>query len=752
MGSNGDFSVPQNQLSLTGHWQRCLSESLLADPGTFLAAHPEASVREILDVVLIDQRAKWQSEPGPRVEEYLQRFPQLAEDDDTLLDLLYGEVRARRKLGFTVRPDQLAERFPQVADDLLTQLEVAGWLDDRCGREEMADTIAGVRQPSMPSAADRESPDLPDGQTDFGEYRLIERIGRGGMGVIYRAQHRVLGQTVAIKMLSFDRLNSNEEFQRFQNEIQAVALFNHSNILPIFEVGECDGTPFFTTRLLERGSLADNHQQFRHQPKTIATLAAAMARAVHHAHQRGVLHRDLKPSNILIDENNQPLIADFGLAQLLQGSNELTRTGEFVGTAAWMAPERAVPKPGAATTAVDVYGLGAILYFLLTGRAPFDGEGLLDTLTRVCDGRLVPPRQVDPSVNRDLEMICLTAMDRDPSRRYATAELLAEDLERYLRGEPVNARPLPQYAQWARRIKRHPVVAAIVGTLALASVMLLGMGTYYTVQQARLTGSLKDKTNEAEVSRKAATRLAVEAEEIRDEALTARRDHRELLYAAHIREVADALAAGDMRHADDFLNRQLPAADDSDLRGLEWYWLRKQCSIGKPLHEVAFSNPRCLQYSPDQRWLAVGDSEGDCFLLNADTMEIVRSWTTPHDMVESVSFSPSSELLATAGDDLVAVWDVKTNLLLQSMTMTVEQFSWKASFIDDQRLVAWSRRDKVMILDMSDPTSQTELATNVDEVRDVAVWHPRKLLAVLGRTGLQRFNSESLQEVSMRNR
>ncbi len=442
-------------------------------------------------------------------------------------------------------------------------------------------------------------------------------------------------------------------------------------------------------------------------------------------------------------------IADFGLAQLLQGSSELTRTGDFVGTAAWMAPERAVLKPGAATTAVDVYGVGAILYFLLTGRAPFAGESLLETLMRVREGSVVSPRKLVPAIDRDLEMVCLMPMDRDPSRLYATAEELAKDLDRYIQGEPLVARPLPQYAQWARRMKRHPVVTAIVSTVLLATAVLLGMGTFYTVQQAQLTDTLDQKTTEARIFSESTARLRAEAEVIRDEALTARRDHRELLYAAHIRQVGDALAAGDVRQADDFLTRQLPAADDSDLRGLEWYWLRKQSSIGKPLHEVPFSNPRCLQFSPDKRWLAVGDSEGESFLLNADTMEIVRSWTTPHEMVESVSFSPSSELLATAGDNLVAVWYVGTSQLQHSMSMPVERLTWQASFIDNQRLVAWSRRGKVMVLDTSDPTSQTELVTDVGEVRDVVVWRPRKLLAVLGRTGLQRFDAESLEQLSM---
>jgi len=734
-------------LSLAEQWQRRLSQEPRADVDVFLKEHPDASTRDITDVLLVDQHAQWEAEPGPRIEEYLKRFPSLTEHPDCVLDLVYGEVRARRRLGFPASLEETVSRFPELEQPLSKQFELFEWVADEDSTGFLVESGA-FRLMRHETSASEPSSEPADGETDFGDYRLIKCVGRGGMGVIYRARHDLLGREVAIKMLSAERLGSDADLQRFHNEVLAVARFDHPNIAPIYEVGNCDGTPFFTTKLVENGSLADNRERFANQPKRIAELLAATARAVHHAHQRGVLHRDVKPSNVLIDEQDQPLLTDFGLAQLLQNSSDLTRTGELVGTPVWLAPERAIPKPGPATTAIDVYGLGAILYFLLTGRAPFQGEGLLDTLVLVRDGSVAPPRHYDPAVSRDLEMVCLKAMERDPSRRYPTAEALADDLDRYVRGEAVLARPLPWHAYWRRWVKRHPVAATAIGMILLAAFLLAAMASFYTIQQSRLNRTLEQRTLEVEMSRQRAGRMEAEAAAIRDEAMATRRDHRERLYAAHIRQAGDALKVSDIRQVDDVLNRQIAEPDRADLRGFEWFWMRRQSSVGPPLHEVRLHNPRCLQYSPNGVWLAVGDSVGECWLLNAASMEVERSWKTAHPMVESVSFSPSSGLLSTAGNDSsIRVWDVHNDKLRHVLSVP-EGESWQAQFIDDARLVAWCRSGTVMLLNVSEAGGRSDLVTNASGVWDVAVCEERQLLAVLGRYSVQVFHSGTLGELS----
>lgn len=415
--------------SLSEQWYDLLVADPARDVALFLSAHPEASSRDRMDVLLVDQQLRWQTEPGPRVEEYLARFPQVGEDQEGLVDLVYGEARVKRRLGFEVDLEQLVARFPTVADPLRKQIEVAGWwpeTTDRAGETLGQHQVADLTYERL-----------------FGDYELIEPIARGGMGIVYKARHCELRRIVALKMLLPDRLASVAEFQRFQNEVLAVTQLEHPHILPVYEFGEFEGTPFFTTRLIETGSLANNLARFRGQAPASARLAKSIALAVHHAHQRGVLHRDLKPSNVLIDADGQPLLTDFGLARLLHQSSDLTQSGDLLGTPVWLAPERVTPKPSPSTIASDVYGLGALLYYLLTGRPPFQGQGLLDTLAQVRDGDVKPPRVLDATVDRDLEMICLKAMDKEPARRYATAEALANDLDRYLGGEPVTARPLP---------------------------------------------------------------------------------------------------------------------------------------------------------------------------------------------------------------------------------------------------------------------------------------------------------------------
>ena len=331
--------------------------------------------------------------------------------------------------------------------------------------------------------------DAPHKSWFLGNYEILEQIGCGGMGVIYRARQRHSRRIVAVKRVLSYRADSHEALERFRREAQAVASLDHPNILPIYEVSESeDGLPFFSMKFAENGSLQENAPSLRNAPRTCVQLMAKVARAVEYAHSRGVLHRDIKPGNILLNDRGEPLVSDFGLAKLLDGNNDLTRSLTTFGTAGFIAPEQAGHAAVDFTPVADVYSLGAVLFNVLAGRPPFLGPNPVSVIRQASETQAPKLRSLAPSLDRDLETICARCLERDPKARYQSAGDLAADLERWLDGRPIVARPVSPPARIWRWSQRNPklVGAAVAGLLLGAATVWPFRGELFRPSQSNL--------------------------------------------------------------------------------------------------------------------------------------------------------------------------------------------------------------------------------------------------------------------------
>ena len=292
---------------------------------------------------------------------------------------------------------------------------------------------------------------------ELGDYELLEEVGRGGQGVVFRARQKSLNRTVALKVISLGQWASKAHVKRFRREAEAAASLDHPSIVPIHEVGERDGSCYFSMQFIEGGQLDEVVRRTPMAIRQAAELIAKVARTVHYAHEHGILHRDIKPGNILLDKNGEPHLTDFGLARWLDTQSSVTRTIDVLGTPSYMAPEQAAGDNAKLTSATDVYGLGAVLYQLLTGHPPFAGGTTYETIQLLLDTEPRPPRSLNPKIDRDLSTICLKCLEKDPQRRYSSALALAEDLEHWLKHEPILAPSPVDFSHAARKwVRRNP--------------------------------------------------------------------------------------------------------------------------------------------------------------------------------------------------------------------------------------------------------------------------------------------------------
>lgn len=489
----------------------------------------------------------------------------------------------------------------------------------------------------------------------LGAYELLELIGRGGMGVVYKARQLSLGRTVALKLLPPGQLDQHDVLQRFRAEANAVASLQHPNIVTIHEVGEFLGQPYFSMDYVEGQTLAELVRQEPLLPARAAGYLQIIAAAVHYAHQHGILHRDLKPSNILIDFSDQPRVTDFGLAKRLDADTGITLTGQVLGSPSFISPEQAQGRREAVTIASDVYSLGGLLYYLLTCRPPFQADTLTTLLKQVCESEVVSPRLLNPAVPRDLETICLKCLEKQPGRRYASAESLGRELGRFLRGEPILAHPvgLPgTYWKWCRR---KPMLAGLAAGLVLTFIFgLVGVSWQW---------------RRAEALRQAAQRGE---------------------YAADMNNAATEIAAGKLRHAAAVLDRyRLGQGPGGGPRHWEWRYLWQFCQ-GDPceIMDVGPGHIGAVASSRDGRVLVLqqaADVVACDLVARRITRRLARAATGPMAVSSDGTRLACAQVLPNGRPGIV-LWDLGAGKRLTNLLATLNVRA--LAFAPDARLLA----------------------------------------------------------------
>lgn len=474
--------------------------------------------------------------------------------------------------------------------------------------------------------------------TDFGDYEIREEIGRGGMGVVYRAWQKSLSRPVALKMLLGGQIATVESMQRFRLEAEAAARLQHPHVLPVYETGERETFQYYTMRLIDPprtvSVLTVSDMAVREEQRVAVEVMVKVARAVAHAHAHGVLHRDLKPGNVLLGVDGEPYVTDFGLAKLTHETDAgLTLSMAVLGSPSYLAPEQASGNPRDVSTAADVYGVGAVLYELLTGRAPFRGATALATLREVMETPVRPLRLVRPGIDRDLEVICLKCLEKNPGHRYGGAAEVADELERYLRGEPVVARPVPGVVRLGRWARRNVLLSVWIGAALMASVI-------------GVAGVLW-KWREAEAAHLEADRHAM--------------DLASSLYFSTIDQVILARSQSDFGRARKLLESVKPGAAEEDRRGLEWALLNGLCrGDEEEVHEMKGGvAARAMAWSPTGAELVLAMEDGRLEVRDAQSLKVSAEWRVDGGPWERMVMSPDGGHVLLVGANGVVVEELK---------------------------------------------------------------------------------------------
>jgi len=714
----------------------------------------DVPTKKRIDQACLGFEKAWREGGHPAVAPYLAGVAEPARSE-LLRELLLLDVDYRQQAGESPQVEQYAAAFP--------------------AHRSIIDAVFGHAGPaSIP-------PEPATGR--FGDYELLEEIARGGMGVVYRARHISLDRIVALKMILAGPLASTEDVERFLREARTGADLQHTNIVAIHDVGEHAGQHFFAMDYVAGTSLAALARDGPLPARRAATYLEIVARAVHYAHQRGTLHRDLKPSNVIIDAADQPRITDFGLAKRIRPGAGLTVSGQVLGTPSYMPPEQAMGDGEAFGPASDVYSLGATLYELLTGRPPFHGASTVDTLLHVLDNDPVPPRLLNPSVPRDLEVICLKCLEKEPRRRYATAQTLAEDLQRFLADQPIRARPIGPLGRLRRWCRRRPMLAGMTAALATALLAGTAVSTHFAVEATRSAAVAESKTAEAtdrlwhaylaqaQAARRsgrpgqrfdslealAAATAIRPSPELRDEiiacaALTDLRRVRNWPAPNPLVAVGDTTGQRyvvstnkstlSLRSVDD--NRELAVLAGPDGRVMDYAFSadgsrlavsflvddRRECHVWSPVsgsavwHTPLGAEFVSMSFSPDGQSLALLGIDGQVRICAADTGQPLRAWACAPSPT-ALCFDPTGQTIAASRwqSQVVQILDADTGEVLQSLKHPCGVY--RVGWHPDGRFLAVPCGDaNIYVWNAETGQQRTLLQGHVSEVIG-AVFHPR---------------------------
>jgi WD40 repeat protein/serine/threonine protein kinase len=673
----------------------------------------ESAVDATLDAVMPRQRQLWMQGEPVQVETLLEQFPALRRDREKVLDLINHEIVLRGEFGQPPTQDEYLQRFPEFRSDLVLLFQVHAAIE---GPSHDSPTNVAAEQtlirPSPPPAPSHAPPERFGG---FSNFTFHEVLGQGGMGVVYRATDHRLKRAVALKMILAG--GGHDDRQRFQNEAEAVAKLDHPHIVHIFEVGEIQGQPYCALEYLDGGSLAKLLQGEPQPAALAAQMVETLARAVHYAHSQGIIHRDLKPANILLQKVKVaegatvppglvvkggtaylPKVADFGLAKNVEPNSQASQTQAIVGTPSYMAPEQAGDFARKIGAPADVYALGAILYEMIAGRPPFRGADVLETLQQVRTMDPVPPRRLQPHCPRDLDTICLKCLKKDPAARYPSAADLADDLGRFLRREPIHARPTGTAEQVVLWCRRNPGIARL--TASLAVVFLISFVTVFWLWRRAVEGETKAYTH-------------LYASQIN----LGQRYWREMQYQS-LGELLQKLAH--------------PPPGQRDLRDFEWYYLS-----GLLAQELAqFPGKTCVAYSPDGNLLATAGPGYQLQLWPAELPvpgQPLLQWQAHAKGITSVAFGPRGEYLLSGSTDRTArLWRVRDGT--EAKVLTGHDAEVNSVAVDPvQGVLATADRDGSIRVWEPDGSARLILGEeNVGPVNQIAFSPDGKLLASAG--------------------
>ena len=532
----------------------------------------------------------------------------------------------------------------------------------------------------------------------FGRFQLIQQIGSGGHGIVFRARDPELGREIALKLPRLDMMTSESSRARFRREATAAAGLNHPAIVTVYETGQSEGIDYIAAEYVQGDTLADLIRQgIRLTDSDAAALVIRLAEAIQHAHQRGVLHRDIKPSNVLIPDGNLDAakIADFGLAALADVPDQ-TITGTIIGTPAYMSPEQAIADRERTDERADVYALGVVLYELLTGQQPFQGRTVVETLRMIDEEQPIAPRKLRPTINRDLEAVCLKCLEKSPSDRYESAAGLADDLGRFQRGESVLAR-LPSVAvRFTRFSKRYPLAVALISLLSTVGVV--------------------------------APLVAYQQSQLNQDAQQARQLAERALYRSDMNLAYSDYRDANMQRCIELLRRHRAAPDATDYRGFEWYYLTEVCRLGFASGELFHDDQlESFALSHDGQSAAIGSFDGKLSIYNRQTSNLRWGVTAHQSRLFSIVFSPDNNIVATADmGRSIRLWNITTQALVATL-----DGSWTMDFTPSgNQLVYRGPSQRIWVYDLA--SGQSKPLGDVSQVRSLAVSPDGKRIAVAG--------------------